>query len=115
MHDTNKAISLKDAAELWRQGAQCLVVEYRNTVAEVIQWRDRETQKMMTAPVLRHNVETQSGPLIVQERTGEGFDAAAYKSPFTKGQRYLLWFSELATQRGVTTGRGMLQLLTPGS
>jgi len=111
MQDTSKPISRKEAFELWLKGSQILIVEYRNSVAETISWRDRETNKMLSAAILRHNVETDSGPLIINERMGEGFDPKSYASPFTKGKRYVCHFTEMATARGVTTGRGTLQTL----
>jgi hypothetical protein len=110
--DTSKPITMDDAIGLFKKGHQVVVVEYRNSVAETITWRDKESQKAMSAPILRHNVETETGPMVVDERQGEGFRPEDYKAPFKKGQRCLLHFNDMETQRGVLRARGVLQPLS---
>jgi hypothetical protein len=107
--DTSKPIKMEQAIDLFKKGQQVLLVEYRGSVAETIAWRDRDTQKRMEADILRHNVETVAGPIVVNERMGEGFNASTYVSPYKKGQQVLLHFTDMATSKGVTSARGILQ------
>lgn len=102
----------KEAVEAFLSGKRVAVVEYRSSKAETINWRDKESNKALTAVFLRHNVEMDDITATVNERTAEGFKPEAYKAPFTKGQKCVLVFSDLTTVKGVTTSRGVLHPLS---
>lgn len=92
-------------------GEKVTVVEYRGSNAEIIKWSDRETQKQMEAPSLRHTVEDAKTSFVVSERLDrtKPFDAAAYKSPFKKGDKVALRFNTVVVNKGVTTVTGTLE------
>jgi len=97
-----------DAIKNWLAGVPLMVVEFRKSSAETINWRDKVTGKAMTAPVLKHTVETEKTTLLVNERVDETFDVSSYKSQFVKGAKVLLEFSEWHTEKGQTSCRGKL-------
>jgi len=102
------AIKMADAQGMWAKGAVVVIVEFRKSQAERINWRDKSTGKAMTAPILRHTVETDRDVLVVSERVPENFDVENFKSEYAKGQKCLLSITELATERGLMTVRGEL-------
>lgn len=104
-----KAIKLSEALANWQKGAAVLLVEYRHSIAETIQWRDRASGKAMSAGILRHTCETEREAIIVNERQGDTFRPDDYVSPFKKGQRVLLHITNYTTERGVVKVDGHLQ------
>jgi len=107
--DTTVPIKLADAIKVWQSGSPVLLVEYRNSQAETIKWRDKETRRMMEAPSLRHSVETADSAIVVNERPAETMDVNKYVAPFRKGQKVLLHVQSLTTERGIVSARGILQ------
>lgn len=100
-----------DAVKLWESGAMCVVVEFRRSIAETISWRDKTSGKALTAPVVRHTVESGIATITVNERVADDFNVAAFKPPFEKGARVLLQFTELHTEKGNVSARGTLTAL----
>jgi len=101
-------MTMAEARAAWERGEPVMIVEYRKSIAEVIEWRDKGTQKPMTAPVLRHTVESASASLTVTERVPDTFNALGYKSPFKKSAKVVLWLTEWKQERGTISARGVL-------
>jgi len=97
-----------EAIKQWEVGSFLIPVEFRKSIAEVIAWRDKATGKAMTAPVVRHTVETATATLTVNERVPDDFNVGNFKQPFEKGKRVLLSVTELHQERGNFTARGVL-------
>jgi len=99
---------MAEAVKAFERGEKVMLCEYRKSVAETINWRDKGTQKPMTAPVLRHTVETATESLTVTERVPDDFNVVAFKAPMAKGAKCLVWLSELKQERGNVSARGTL-------
>lgn len=103
-----------DAEKLVGAGALAVIAEYRSSKPEHIRWRDKQTGKAMEADMLRHTVEVGDASIAVSDRleegeTGEGKIA---KLGVKKGQKVLLRFSEITTERGLISARGTLEAIT---
>jgi len=57
-------------------GNPVVVVEFRSSKAEKITWRDKETKKSLSAPVVRHTVECGEVSVGVGERVDENYDVS---------------------------------------
>src|ERR1044072_6989131 len=91
---------VSDYAAEWERGDFIAVGEYRLSKAEMISWRDKQTGRAMTAPMLRHTVEFAAGSVQVAERVPENTRIEDIAVPFRKGERVVVYFSELAQRRG---------------
>lgn len=115
MVKTNK---MAEAIARFEAGESVMVVEYRVSKADKISWRDKAgSGKVLEAETLRHTVETPSGAFAVDERlpdkvTGAERLAELQKGGLTKGKKVLLVLTQLITQKGVTSARGSIELLT---
>ena len=99
---------VSDYAAEWERGEFIAVGEYRLSKAEMISWRDKQTGRAMTAPMLRHTVEFAAGSVQVAERVPENTRIEDIAVPFRKGERVVVYFSELAQSKGSFTARGRL-------
>ena len=80
-------MKIEEAKKRFIEGKPCLVVEFRNSKAERIKWRDKESKQIMEAPLLRHACEAEDGtPYVVNERVDEKFKETEYVQKFKKGQ-----------------------------
>jgi len=100
-----------EAMKQWESGAALLCVEFRMSKCERINWRDKTSGKAMSAPVLRHTVETATEAITVSERLDDNFNVETFKPAFQRGQRVLLHVTEMSTQGGVKSARGLLEPL----
>jgi len=101
-------IKLEEAVKRLSGGEVGAIAEYRFSKAEVMKWRDKESGKPLSAPILRHTVETAGQTIAITERVADDFDVLNYKPQFVKGQKVLVTITELTTVRGNTSGRGSL-------
>lgn len=94
-----------------RAGAVLAVGEYRHSKAEMIAWRDKQTGRAMTAPVLRHTVELGDQSVAVSERVPDSITKLEDLPPvpFKKGQMVVLHVEELTRNLGQFSARGKLE------
>jgi len=113
-----KTMTESQAVELFKQGRQVMLVEYRNSRVDNIEWADKVTRVRKSADLCKHTVE--AGPLSfpVNERMPEGWDAnraraefAEGKLPFKKGTLCVLEFRTFKTEKGAISAEGTLSLL----
>jgi len=104
-----------------RAGNFLAVGEYRHGKAEMLNWRDKQTGRAMSAPILRHTVEFgetgNTTSVAVSERVPDGTKLEDIKIAFVKGELVVLQFEELSRNLGLVSSRGMLEKYTtsPGS
>jgi len=100
-----------------RLGEFLAVGEYRHSKSEMLNWRDKQTGRAMSAPVLRHTVEFGDTSVAVSERVPEGTKLEDIKVPFVKGELVVLQLEELTRNLGLISSRGKLEKFTasPGA
>lgn len=96
-----------------RAGEVLAVGEYRHSKAEMINWRDKQTGKAMTAPVLRHTVEFGDTSVAISEQVPEGMKIEDIKWPWKKGQSVVLHLEEWSRNLGLVSARGTLEEFAP--
>jgi len=106
--ETPKPKKMADLVNDFKNGVPVLIVEYRKGMAETISWRDKASGKAMTAPVVRHTVETASASVSVAERVEDTFDTSKFVQPFAKGAKVAFYPSEMTTERGQLSARGVI-------
>jgi len=89
-------------------GLPVMVVEYRSSRIDPIQWRDKATGQRREAVLLKHTVEAGDRSFVVNERMPDDWDATKYVSPNKKGQRMVLEFTDFKTERGRSEASGKL-------
>lgn len=92
-------------------GERIFVCEYRSSKCENITWRDKDTGRSQSAHIVRHTLESGPDSLILNERTGDNFDASKWAAPAKKGQTVVVHVTELKTERGMLSARGTLEVL----
>jgi len=98
----------------WEKGEFIAIGEYRMSKAEEISWRDKQTGRAMSAPILRHTIEFGSLGVSVSERVPEGRKLEDIKVVgLHKGDKVAVYLTELLTQKGMVSARGRLVNLTP--
>jgi len=102
------AIKPEELAKKFQAGFIGFVGEFRFSSAETMKWRDKTTGKAMTAPILRHTVETATATVSITERVEDDFDVKAFVPEFKKGDRVMVELTELENERGSLKGRGTL-------
>lgn len=95
-------VTSEQAQNAFRAGKLCINVEYRSSKCEPIEWTDKTTKQLCRGVTLTHSVENDEGGLLVSERIESTFDWKAYKPPFRRGQRILVFFRMLSQDKGVT-------------
>lgn len=100
-----------EAGKLILTGEKIHVVEYRGSVAESIQWRDKTTRAVMRGVTLTHNCESGKNAFVVSERVEENFNPVTFVSPHTKGDRVALLYNSCKVEAGKTTYYGTIQKL----
>lgn len=108
MPERNSKLTRAQAVEMWRQGKTIFFGEYRSSETETITWRDRQSGKTLTAPVLRHVVEFGNKSVVVSERVPDTFNPAEYSAPAKKGQPVVVDVASMETERGMISVRGAL-------
>lgn len=98
--------------ETARAGGFVAIGEYRHSKSEMINWRDKQTGRPMTAPVLRHTVEFGDQSVAVSERVPDGMKLEDIKVEFHKGETVVLHIEELTRSMGLVSARGKLERLT---
>lgn len=103
-----------------RMGQFVAIGEYRHSKAEMLNWRDKQTGRAMSAPVLRHTVEFGDTSVAVSERLPESVTKIEdIKIEFKKGETVVLHIDELTRNLGLVSARGRLEKLNgspgPGS
>lgn len=102
---------------LLRQGKPLVIGEYRRSKAEVITWRDKESGRPMSAPSIRHTVETPDETFEVSDfiEVPEGKTAEdivrAFVPLFNKGAEVLVVVKGWQAAKGVVKCRGELHAL----
>lgn len=93
-----------------RAGEFLAVGEYRHSKCETINWRDKQTGRAMTAPVLRHTVEFGDQSVAVSERLPDNITKEEEVPPvkWKKGQLVVLRITELTRNLGLVSARGEL-------
>jgi hypothetical protein len=92
-------------------GEDIFIGEYRQSIAEIIHWRDKDTGKAMSGPVLRHRVEKPRDTVTVIERVDDKFVPSSYRSAFERGQKVVVHFSSMNALRGNVEYRGVIEPL----
>jgi hypothetical protein len=96
------------AVEKFLAGVFAAIGEYRMSKAETIQWRDKTNGQVKSAAMLRHVVEVGQASVTVNERVPDDVKAENINVPFHKGQRVLIEVSDLHTEKGAVSCRGVL-------
>lgn len=104
----------EEAVKLFEAGRPMCFVEYRGTIPEVINWRDKTSGKAMSMNRLTHNIE--AGPISVQMseivKDGVPFDPMTYVPPFKKGQQCVLLIDSFQRDKGQYKASGKLEPLS---
>ena len=110
-------MSKTEVSERVLRGEFLAVGEYRHSRAEMINWRDKQTGRAMSAPVLRHTVEFDSQTIAVSERVPDGTKLEDIHVAFKKGEVVVLLLETMERNLGNVSARGRLERLTgsPGS
>lgn len=98
-----------DVTNAMLAGAFLIVAEYRSGAAEVINWRDKDTGRALSATVLRHVIEVGQHSVTVNERVPEGAKVEDIKFPAKKGDKVLLHLSSMETTKGMISVRGRIE------
>lgn len=101
-------MTLADAVKAFQAGEKVLLVEVRNSKAEVINYRDKVTQKPMSFAQIRHAIEICDGTAVVGQRVPEGFNPETYSSGMPKGSKALLRYDSCTMEKGITHFNGTL-------
>lgn len=101
----------KEFVDRVQSGALLVLGEYRMSKQEMISWRDKQTGRPMSAPVLRHTVEFGDMAVAVSERLPDSITKLEEVPPipFKKGQRVVLHLDELTRSLGMVAARGRLE------
>lgn len=104
----------KEFLQRARAGEFVTVGEYRHSKKEMINWRDKQTGRPMTAPVLRHTVECGDNSVTVSERLPDTVQNLEQVPPvpWTKGEMVALLFEGLSKEKGLLTAQGKLERFT---
>lgn len=101
-----------------RAGEFLAVGEYRHSRKEMLNWRDKQTGRAMSAPVLRHTVEFGENSVSVSERVPEGTKLEDISVSWHKGEAVVLRVEEMTRNLGLVSARGTLEKfegsLSPG-
>lgn len=101
----------EEAFKLFEAGKPVALVEYRGSIPEVINWRDKTTGKAMSMNRLTHNIEC--GPVSVQVseivKDGVPFNPETYVPPFKKGQQCVLLIDSFQRDKGQYKAAGKLE------
>lgn len=107
-------MTAQQAIEQWQAGAMILLVEYRHSTAEVINWRDKATGKVESMNSLTHNIEAGKLSIAVRERVQGQLNVEQYKPPFQTGQKCILRVESLVREKGVWKASGALEPILNG-
>lgn len=91
------------------EGAPIMVVEYRSSSTETINYRNKETGRPEKMIKLTHNVEMGNIGFPVSERVPDNFEPDKYVSPLKKGQRCVLHFDRFYRDKGAWNVSGTLE------
>ena len=105
--------TLDQARRDFEAGVLSCVGEYRMSKAEMINWRDKDSGRAMSAPVLRHTLELNGASIQVQERVPDGTKLEDIHVPLKKGDIVVLRVSEWTVTRGLVSCRGALAKIAP--
>lgn len=83
--------------------------EYRHSKKEMLEWRDKQTGKALSAPILRHTVEFGDVSVAVSERVKDGTKLEDVNWPWVKSQRVVLRVQEIESKLGMVSARGVLE------
>jgi len=113
-----KTMTEAQAVELFKQGRQVMLVEYRNSRVDKIEWADKVTRARKSADLCKHTVEAGALSFPVNERMPETWDASAAalafsqgKLPFKKGTQCVLEFRSFKMEKGAISCDGNLSML----
>jgi len=103
----------KIAIEKFLAGEPVIILEYRSSKCEQIEWRDKQSKEKMVGVFLRHNCESAAGvPFSVSERvTDKTLTPESYKAPFKRGTPVVLVYRSMITEKGHTSFNGSLEPL----
>jgi len=114
----SKTITEAQAVEMFRAGRQVMMVEYRNSRVDFIEWTDKQTRQRKSADLLKHTVEAGALSFPVSERMPENWEADKAKAefakgqlPFKKGSQCLLEFRSFTSEKGASAASGTLYLI----
>jgi len=112
-----KTLSKSEATLAFLAGEQVIVVEYRGSKVDHVQWRDKQSQRAMSGDFLRHTVESNSASFPVDQRLAEGETAQAViaeleKAGLKKGDKCILRYTQLTSAKGRVEAKGVLEVFT---
>jgi len=79
-------------------GERLVVLEYRTGKAEVITWRD-DSGRIMTAPIVKHAMESATDAVSVSERVPENYDIGSFRAR-KKGEKCVVHVQSITVVRG---------------
>jgi len=104
----------KDVIQRVMEGERLCVLEYRTGKSETITWRDPSGRRM-TAPIVKHAMESKHDAISVSERVPDDFDIANFR-PRKKGERVVVHIASLTITRGaIQIQAAAIEPLEPGA
>lgn len=103
--------TLQQATEHWQKGAMTLLAVYRNGTAELGQWRDKESGRMMTGKRETHNLEVGNKSVQVVNFLPDEYDLSKWVAPAEQNDIVLLDLAALIPDRGLYRARGVITKL----
>jgi len=88
----------QEAVARFLAGERLCILEYRTGKAEVITWRD-DSGRRMTAPIVKHAMESSTDAIGVSERVPDDFDIANFR-PRKKGEKCVVHIASISVTRG---------------
>lgn len=101
----------QEAVSRWMDGELLAIGEYRMSRAEMLNWRDKTNGQARSAPMLSHTIECGNISLTVAERIPDNVKLDDLKIPWSKGQKVVVHFNQLTTEKGLVSARGSLDPL----
>lgn len=101
--------TVTDILQEIQAGNLIAIGEYRSSRCEKIQWRDKDTQRILQGVTLSHAVELGNDSAIVSERVPDEFSVKDFTPPFTKGTPVAIRIQGYTVERGVPKFRGTIE------
>lgn len=110
-------MTVKEMQDRQLAGEPFLVVEYRSSAVEKINYRDKVTRMAMSMVSVTHACEFGSRPITIREKVADDFDPRNFVAPFTRGQMCVWKVESMLREKGLYRGEGTLEILEtqPGS
>jgi hypothetical protein len=105
------AVTEKEAVQMFLTGNPVVLVEYRSSIPEVVEYRNKTTGAPEQFKKVTHNVEMGNLSVQVIERVTGELNPANYKPQFVKGQKCLMLIEGFQREKGAYKASGSLQVL----